>query len=197
MFGRRKSTSPEPPTELLNSSPEEKPPTDFLKRISIRQHAAIVGMLVERHVLLTSNSLYVVEGNSPEADRILHIDSGLMWIAIAIRLAGDIAGAEDALREAIWRYAKLVGTDMRPLGTADINLAVAEAMVEQWQKTPGDWFMGILSAAFQYLHPGAAITPAGIGGIWQDAWRLHAGMLSVLGDATSRRVPGDSGDYCC
>ena len=172
----------------------KKPQAAFLSRISIRQHAAIVGLLVERHVLITSNAIYVVNGKSPPADRILFMDSGLLWIALAERLRGDIITAEDALREAIWKYIKVCGQE-GTVGTADINLATAEAMIERWQKKSNDWFIDIVAAGLGYMHPDASITPDNIGSIWGDAWRLYAGALSVLGDATSRRVPGDSDDY--
>lgn len=184
-------TEPRPPR-----SGTLEPPADFLKRISIRQHAGLVGLLAERQVLINSNAAFVVDGKSPPADRIDNVDCGLLWMALTERLRGDVAAAEDALRDAIWAFLRLIGGETGSSGIADIDLRVAEELVKRWRMQPADnWFISALSVVHAFLHPGIPVTPDGIGGIWQDAWRLYAGALSVLGDVTSRRVPGDSEDY--
>lgn len=190
--------TPYPRTDpQLPKSEEVEPPADFLKRISIRQHAGLVGLLAERQVLINCNSAYVVDGKSPLADRIYNVDCGLLWMALAERLRGDVAAAEDALRDAIWVFLRLIGGETGSSGIANIDLRVAEELVKRWRMRPPDnWFITALSVVYEFLHPGTPVTPNGIGSIWQDAWRLYAGALSVLGDVTSRRVPGDLDDYC-
>lgn len=166
-----------------------------LKGIGLRQHAALVGLLVERDVMISERALYVIGNEAPKPKRCLDVDAGILCVAVATRLGGDIAAAEMAVRSAIWRYMQLLGAQLEGRTPADIDLAVAMVIVRHWQANQNDWLVGALSGALRHLHPGQDLTPDAMGAIWVDAWQLYAGALSALGEATSRRVPADQYDY--
>lgn len=173
---------------------EESPAS--LEAIGVREHAALVGLLAERTELIVRGALYVVHGVPPEnVARILDIDSGIIWIAAAERLAGDIAAAEDALRAAIWAHMRAHRIDPAGRGLADIDLEVARMLVDIWRRNPSNWMTQAISAACAYLHHPVKAGDAGdiqmVGDIGGDIWRLCAGTRSVLGKPTSRSWFGD------
>jgi hypothetical protein len=95
---------------------DEPPP---LRAIGVREHAALIGLLAERNELFSRGLLYVAHGVPPDdIARIVHVDSGIMWIAAAQRLGGDVAAAEGALRAAIWSHMKDHGVDSEGRGLA-------------------------------------------------------------------------------